>query len=278
MSTITKLYTFSSGATILAEEHNTNFDTLYNWANGNITNSNIKSGAAIAMSKLDLTGDVTFSGDLEFSGEITFSGDVVLGTANQGDIWYDDGTKMTRLTPGTDGYFLKTQGASADPVWAEVTMPTAVTYLIVNDTKAANTESGTFTQDAWQTRTLNTVVYNTITGASLGSGVTANKITLPAGTYIIQAIAPAYLVDKHKCKLKNITDNTDTLIGSSEFCDDANEVQSSSTIIGSFVIAAEKVFELQHYCSLTFAASGFGLRSNMGVSEIYAQVMISKVA
>lgn len=121
MSTITKLYTFSSGATILAEEHNTNFDTLYNWANGNITNSNIKSGAAIALSKLDLTNDATFSGDL------TFSGDVVIGTANQGDILYDDGTKLTRLTPGTDGQVLTTKGAAANPEWATVdAIPTGI--------------------------------------------------------------------------------------------------------------------------------------------------------
>jgi hypothetical protein len=126
MGTISKSYTFTNGATILAEEHNQNFDVLYNWANGNITNANIKSGAAIAMSKLDLTGDVTFSGDLEFSGDVefsnqvTFSDDVVLGTPNQGDILYDDGTKLTRLTPGTDGQVLTTKGAAANPEWAEV--------------------------------------------------------------------------------------------------------------------------------------------------------------
>ena len=74
MGTISEAYTFTNGSTILAEEHNTNFDTLYNWANGNITNSNIKSGAAIAMSKLDLTGDATLSGTLTISGNNTYSG------------------------------------------------------------------------------------------------------------------------------------------------------------------------------------------------------------
>ena len=81
MSTISKSYTFTNGSTILAEEHNQNFDVLYNWANGNITNSNIKSGAAISLSKLALSDNATFSGALTLSGAVTFSGDVVLGTA-----------------------------------------------------------------------------------------------------------------------------------------------------------------------------------------------------
>lgn len=41
-----------------------------------------------------------------------------LGTTNQGDILYDNGTSLVRLTPGTSGYFLKTQGAGANPAWA----------------------------------------------------------------------------------------------------------------------------------------------------------------
>lgn len=42
----------------------------------------------------------------------------------QGDVLYHNGTKWTRLAAGTDGKFLKTQGASANPTWAN---PTALT-------------------------------------------------------------------------------------------------------------------------------------------------------
>ena len=52
MSLITKTFTFTVGATIIASEHNTNFDTLYNDYNGNITNSNISASAAIEDTKL----------------------------------------------------------------------------------------------------------------------------------------------------------------------------------------------------------------------------------
>lgn len=47
-----KQYTFSAGATIIAAEHNTNFDDLYNEFNGSIDNANIKSAAGIVDTKL----------------------------------------------------------------------------------------------------------------------------------------------------------------------------------------------------------------------------------
>ena len=40
----------------------------------------------------------------------------------QGDILYHNGTNWTALGYGTSGYYLKTQGAGANPVWAEVTV------------------------------------------------------------------------------------------------------------------------------------------------------------
>jgi len=44
---------------------------------------------------------------------------IVAGDAAQGDVLYFDNAKWARLAPGTSGQFLKTQGASANPVWAD---------------------------------------------------------------------------------------------------------------------------------------------------------------
>jgi hypothetical protein len=52
MGLIVKLYTFTSGATIVASEHNSNFDVVYNEINGNLDNTNIKANAAIDSSKI----------------------------------------------------------------------------------------------------------------------------------------------------------------------------------------------------------------------------------
>lgn len=52
MATLTLPNTFSPNTTILSAAVNSNFTTIYNDYNGNITNANIAAGAAIALSKL----------------------------------------------------------------------------------------------------------------------------------------------------------------------------------------------------------------------------------
>jgi hypothetical protein len=52
MATVNKPNDFTAGSTIVATEHNSNFDTIYNDYNGNITNVNISASAAIANTKL----------------------------------------------------------------------------------------------------------------------------------------------------------------------------------------------------------------------------------
>lgn len=42
-----------------------------------------------------------------------------ISSTAQGDIYYNSGSAIARLGAGTSGQFLKTQGASANPVWAD---------------------------------------------------------------------------------------------------------------------------------------------------------------
>jgi hypothetical protein len=144
----------------------------------------------------------------------------------------------------------------------------------VRDEKAAGTSAGTFTSGSFQTRTLNTVKTNEISGASLSS----NQITLPSGTYYINASAPAYYVGGHIAKLKNITDNTDTIIGTSEATYPTASVVTRSFVFGRFTIAASKNFELQHACQSTYSPAGFGPGPDFSVVNVYAEVQIWKVA
>ncbi len=61
---ITKPYTFTVGSSIVASEHNSNADTIYNDYNGNITNANISGTAAISDSKLaQITTSSKVAGD-----------------------------------------------------------------------------------------------------------------------------------------------------------------------------------------------------------------------
>ena len=144
--------------------------------------------------------------------------------------------------------------------------------LHVRDEKSSGTQGGTFTSGSFQTRTLNTSLTNEISGASLAS----NQITLPSGTYFIYASAPAYTVARHKLKLRNITDSSDTLIGSTALM--SADALVSSFVIGRFTIASQKTFELQHRCENTNSTLGFGVSSDFSVVEVYADVQIWKVA
>jgi hypothetical protein len=146
--------------------------------------------------------------------------------------------------------------------------------LHVRDEKSSGTAAGTATSGSFETRTLNTVMTNEISGASLAS----NQITLPAGTYYINAKAPCRNVDGHKIKLRNTTDSSDTLIGTNAQSQAAGYILTQSFISGRFTIASEKVFEIQHRVEATQATYGFGNAITFGVVEVYTDVQIWKVA
>ena len=147
--------------------------------------------------------------------------------------------------------------------------------LHIRDEKSNNTHGGTFTSGAWQQRDLNTIKTNEITGASLSS----SNITLPSGTYYIEALAPAIECGAHKAKLYNTTDSSDVIIGTNKHNrSDNNYAISTSDITGRFTISAEKVFMIAHRCATTRSNDGFGIASNFSVIEVYSDVKIWKVA
>lgn len=146
--------------------------------------------------------------------------------------------------------------------------------LHVQDQKPAGTDGGTFTSGAWRSRTLNTVLTNTITGASVGS----NQITLPAGTYFADITAISNSVDANKLVLFNTTDSTDTLVSIAGYNSVASVHNVPVTIRGRFTIASQKVFEVNHQCQTTKTTDGFG-KANTGFSVIgvFCDVLITRL-
>jgi hypothetical protein len=192
------------------------------------------------------------------------------GMTTQGDIEYHDGTSRARLGVGTDGQVLKTQGAAANPIW--YTLP-VIDYIKVSDVKVQNTAGGTFTLGAWRTRTINTEDTDTGNHCSIAG----NQITLAAGTYECLIRCPGYCSDEHQARLYNITDGSTTLLGSSAYSRTGSLVMMDSIIQGRFTIAAQKVFEVQHYSLGTQATTGFGRPANID-SEVYTVAEFRKVA
>lgn len=133
MASIVKPNTFSAGATIIASEHNDNFDTIFNEFNGSISNANIDASAAIVDTKL---------AQISTAGKVTI-GALTIASQAQGDVAYYNGSAWTRLGAGTSGQFLKTQGAAANPVWANAAGFTS--QNLVEATGDVTTTSTTFT-------------------------------------------------------------------------------------------------------------------------------------
>lgn len=146
-----------------------------------------------------------------------------------------------------------------------------VAYL--SDVKPSGTAGGSSVIGT-QTRTLNTIVDNTGIVTSLAS----NQFTLPAGTYQIEASAPGYNTGLLKARVRNITDSTTAIIGSSEYTHTTSVAGSMrSVLVGEITITTSKTFELQMYTGGAQATNGLGVAAVTGESEVYSQVKITKI-
>lgn len=147
--------------------------------------------------------------------------------------------------------------------------------LHVVDQKTSGTAGAAATASTWNVRVLNTVLTNNISGASLSS----NTITLPAGTYYIDAHAGTTLSNGSKARLRNTSDNSTTIVGTSEYGNASTSTSRNETyrsrVEGQFTIASSKNFQLQHW--VASANGDFGEAVSSGEVEIYAVVQIWKL-
>lgn len=101
MSNISLPNTFTSGTTILSAAVNSNFTTIYNDYNGNITNANIASGAAIVDTKL---AQITTGSKVNLTA-------LIISSQATGDMIYASGAStLTRLAIGTSNQLLSVSG------------------------------------------------------------------------------------------------------------------------------------------------------------------------
>jgi hypothetical protein len=146
--------------------------------------------------------------------------------------------------------------------------------LHVRDEKSSGTQGGA-TSAGDNTCPLNTIKTNEITGASLSS----NQITLPAGTYYIDASVLGFFSNRIRGFLRNITDSSDTILGQAGYSVATSPAsQNVSKICGRFTIASQKVFEVRLFCQTARATNGFGVSTNDGRTEIYTDVQIWRTA
>ena len=127
-------------------------------------------------------------------------------------------------TAGSNTITLPTSNGSANQYLANgstageltyVTPPGSFTsYAIICDEKAHGTSAGTATSGAWRTRDLNTEIADPDGIVSISS----NQFTLGAGSYLIEASAPAYAINRHQVRIYNATSSSVVQYGENAFC------------------------------------------------------------
>lgn len=184
---------------------------------------------------------------------------------------YKSGTfdKRGRLVAGTNPTTLAGFGITDAQTSAQVDDKLAT--LVVSHVVAQNTSVAGIV--GVNTRPLNTVDRNTISGASLAS----NQVTLPAGTYLISGWATC-AGNAIKNYLYNITAGAVALLGSGDINAGGGADNHQGDITGVITLAAPAVLEVRHsISSVSSTAYALGRPVNLIGSEVYASITIRRI-
>lgn len=158
--------------------------------------------------------------------------------------------------------------------WATLGPTAAPTIAIFNESQAANTAGGASVASTYTKRTLNTTVTN-----GIGATLTSSVIALLAGTYRVSAISAFWQVVGVAIRLRNTTDGSTTIAGVNNYVSSSSGAGCNALLDGTFTITGTKNFEVQYFCNFAQATNGLGVAINSsGVSEIYTQITIEKIA
>lgn len=204
-------------------------------------------------------------------------------SAHPGTLWIigrsqseNHATQMFFYSAATPAIWTRTttDGGANWSAWREILF-LHENQLHVQDQRTSGTNGGSVTGGAWYGRTLNTVVDNTITGASLGS----NQITLPAGTYDLDAFCSFGTIGgAARIRLRNVTDGTTIAEGLNGSAQASGAGGGVAVLKGKFTLGATKVLAIEARTGGSQANTGDGLPLSSGAVEIYSDIHIRKVA
>jgi len=178
---------------------------------------------------------------------------------------------MSQVIDGTNGQTYPDGTVQTTAFKNDGNVAIAQQTLHIQKQAASGVSGGAGTAGAYNTRPLDTIIKNTITGASL----TSNQITLPAGTYKIWAYISTYSAGSTRTRLRNITDSSNTLLGLSEYSNTGSPGSASQALIGAFTLTSTKVLELQQWIQFS-QGSNLGIAVSSGDNEVFANVLIVK--
>lgn len=200
---------------------------------------------------------------------------------NQGDwvmfaagVWQRLGSKETVASVngkmGVVNLTAADVGALPDTYTPPTYTPPAYQAIHVQEQKPNGVVGGASVAGSWTTRALSAVKTNTIPSATFAS----NAITLPAGTYKVNAMGCAYFAGSNRLRLT--ADNVSILQGLSSWSSN-NELNNYATLQGVFTLATSQTIRLQHRVSYGHAQGWGRIGAYDGEPETYAEVFIEKV-
>lgn len=147
--------------------------------------------------------------------------------------------------------------------------------LHVVDEKNSATDGGSAAAATIQDRNLNTIRVNEISGASLA----ANVVTLPEGTYWIEANTPAFATQKTKGWLAESVSNTIRVHGTNEYGINTGGSSCQSLIMGRLTVPVGGLaYKLRTYTEVAVGTNGLGVCSpGSGQNSVYSQLKAWKL-
>lgn len=150
--------------------------------------------------------------------------------------------------------------------------------MILEDRKSPGTDGGT-NSTSRDTRDLNTVVHNDISGASLDSST--GEFTLPAGTYEVEWWSPFNFTQRTVTWLYDITHDDDIAQAVNQFFhQDDRGSGISEGISPPFELSEETKLRIDYDCEDEWTDEGLGIQQNSHNSvdhELYTRVRVRKV-
>lgn len=201
----------------------------------------------------------------------TLSNKVIAAASNTITMDIDDLDDVNAPSP-TDTQVLTWVNASSEWQAQDAAGGGGSSFAILSHTASSSTDGGVLTSGAWSTRP----IAEDYDPDSLVT-VTSNAFTPISGTYLLESWATGYRCNLHKSKIENITDTSDTLIGSSAHSTAGTGSATISVIHGVFTTNGTKEFELQHRSSTTTGSQGMGNGVAFGVDEVHSQIKLTKI-
>lgn len=184
-----------------------------------------------------------------------------------GDIlYYGASGEPFRLAKGTDDQVLKLD--SGLPAWGDVGM---APMMHITEEQSNNVAPTALTANSYTARELNTIVTNEISGS-----VSSKRVSLAAGTYYFEGLGCQQSGSASRAQLYNYTDSSVIRTGVTTYANGSYGGSSNPTVRGKFTLAGTKEIELRQRNTNT--SSGGTAKANHGIAEVYAELLIWKVA